>query len=322
MGSTHTMGGTLVVTLRQPPFCLCVPSIVASRSSKATRFQRQTGRAAVVLEFIIGLFLTVALLGCAPTEVEVVAIANEGFLVTSGRHAVLLDALFRATAQYPEFFQEAPSENLLRRMIGGEGEFERVDLALVSHVHQDHFNAETARAFLQHHPETILVSTEGVAAALAKLDGFGEIAERVLVPVRALGSCRRTEIKNIDVTACLVPHAGGGDPDNMIFIVTIDGFRFFHEGDADMTRSAFEGLDLGDGGLHLAFMHGWYATGDGRSIVTELLHPRQLVLMHHRWAQASNEREAVDRLRPEHTAELPPITVFSAELERKRFQIQ
>jgi hypothetical protein len=44
--------------------------------------------------------------------------------------------------------------------------------------------------------------------------------------------------------------------------------------------------------------------------------------MHHRWVQASQEREAVDRIKPEDAAALPPITVFSAESETKRFQIR
>ena len=70
------------------------------------------------------------------------------------------------------------------------------------------------------------------------------------------------------------------------------------------------------------FMHGWYAYGGGRGIVTELLGPRELVLMHHRWVQAPQEREHVEQLRPEAAADLPPVTVFAAELERKTFQIR
>lgn len=60
--------------------------------------------------------------------------------------------------------------------------------------------------------------------------------------------------------------------------------------------------------------------GDGRDIVTELLRPHALVLMHHRWAQVRETREAVDRFTPEDATTLPPITIFSAELERKVFQ--
>ena len=65
---------------------------------------------------------------CSPPQLEVHAIANEGFLVRSQRHAVLVDALFEATAPYPEFFQQGPSPALAAKMIAGEGIFSDVVL--------------------------------------------------------------------------------------------------------------------------------------------------------------------------------------------------
>ena len=82
--------------------------------------------------------------GCAAPTVELTAIANEGFLIRSAGRTVLVDALFRATAPYPEFFSQGPSEDLVRQMVSGEGVFNRIDLALVTHSDGDHFHAATA----------------------------------------------------------------------------------------------------------------------------------------------------------------------------------
>ena len=63
---------------------------------------------------------------CTAPRVEVMAIANAGYLLRSAGHSVLVDGLFRATAPYPTFFQQAPSEGLLATMISGGGAFESV----------------------------------------------------------------------------------------------------------------------------------------------------------------------------------------------------
>ena len=264
--------------------------------------------------------LLTAAAGCAPPEVEVTAIANEGFLVRTSRHAVLVDALFRATAPYPEFFQQGPSEELLERMIAGEGVFDGIDLALVTHSHGDHFHAQTAFDFLERHPESVLVGTDDVAAALAEIDGFRRIVDRVITPNAAIGDCVRMRPAGVEMTVCPVHHSGGGEPVNNIYIVDLDGIRFLHEGDADMGRETFEGLDIGSFRLDLAFMHGWYAfDSNGREIVTDILRPRALVLMHDRWVVAAETRDRIAGLPPEVAATLPPITVFGAEGQNASF---
>ena len=115
--------------------------------------------------FLIFVVLTTA--SCAESPVEVIAIANEGFCIRSAGRTILVDALFRATAPYPEFFSQGPSEDLIRQMVAGEGPFSHVDLALVTHSDGDHFHAGTAFEFLENHPETVLIGTVDVLEALS-----------------------------------------------------------------------------------------------------------------------------------------------------------
>jgi L-ascorbate metabolism protein UlaG (beta-lactamase superfamily) len=242
--------------------------------------------------------------GCGAQSVEVLAIANEGFLVRSGQRAVVVDALFRATAPYPEFFSQGPSDELVGRMIDGEGLFADIDLALVTHSDGDHFHAETALAFLESHPETMLVGTVDVVEKLAAEKGFETYADRVVVPVRSHGSCEILEHREVA---------------NNIYVVDLDGFTFLHEGDADRSPATFAGLDLGDSALDLAFLHDWFVLNDGREVLTGILDPGAVVLMHHRWERAVETRRRIEDLPVDIATTLPPVTVLGAELESATF---
>jgi L-ascorbate metabolism protein UlaG (beta-lactamase superfamily) len=261
------------------------------------------------------------LLGCTGSPAEVTAIANEGFLIHNARRTVLVDALFRATAPYPDFFSQGPSENLVRRMIAGEAPFGHIDIALVTHSDGDHFHADTAFDFLKHHPETLLVGTTDVLEALAATGGFDAIADRVVAPARTHGSCERIEHRGVEVNACFVWHSGGRKVANNIYIVDVDGFRFLHEGDADRSPATFARLELPEQGLDLAFMHDWFVLNDGREVVTEILRPEAVVLMHHRWERAAETRRRVEQLPAEISLMFPPITVLGAELDSATFEL-
>jgi len=261
--------------------------------------------------------LTVLVAGCAAPSVEVLAIANCGFVVRSNDHTVLVDALFRATAPYPEFFQQAPSEGLLETVISGGGVFQEVELVLVTHAHQDHLDPATAVEFLKRHPETTLVGSEQVGRALTGIAGFEQVSGRVRMVDNGLGSCADLELGSIAVRACTVAHSGGSDVVNTVFRVDQDGVRWVHEGDAAIETVSFSRLELDDSGVDLFLAHDRYVFApEGREIVAATVRPAHVILMHHRWAAAQAARDRLGEL-PEEVAEtLPPITVLGAETAR------
>jgi L-ascorbate metabolism protein UlaG (beta-lactamase superfamily) len=254
-------------------------------------------------------------------DLEVTAIANEGFLVRAAGKAVLVDALFRATAPHPDFYQQGPSETLLMRMISGEGEFSRVDLVLVTHHHADHFDAATAVAFLRRHAESVLIGTDSVREAMAELAGFAEVSDRVLAPSLDWATCAALPVNGVDVRVCRARHSGIPSVTNLVYRVDLSGVSFVHEGDVDLSDKTFTGLGLAEDGLDLAFLHSWWVSSDeGRSATLRDLHPSRIVLMHHRWALAQEARDRVEQLPVEGRKRLPPVSVFGAESERRTFQ--
>ncbi len=257
---------------------------------------------------------------CAKPSVEILAVANSGFLIRSASHTVMVDALFRATAPYPKFAQQGPSENLIDLMVSGGGAFEHVDLVLVTHAHPDHFHAQTVVDFLGIHHESVLVSTDEVAAAMAEVPGYEAVAERVIVPSLETGQCTSIDAGGIPTSVCRVMHSGAETPNN-IYVVEIDGFTFLHEGDAERTMENFCRVPIPAEGLDVAFLHDRFVFDpDTRKILTETLNPRAVVLIHLRWDAAKATRKRIAELDPEVAENLPPITVFGAETARSTFQ--
>ncbi len=256
---------------------------------------------------------------CAKPSVEILAVANSGFLIRSPSHTVMVDALFRATAPYPKFAQQGPSENLIEVMVSGGGAFEHVDLVLITQAEEDHFHAPTVVDFLQSHQESALVTTNEVAAALAEAPGYEAVAARVIVPDLKTGQCTSIESGGIPIAVCRTLHSGAETPNN-IYVVEIDGFTFLHEGDAERTMETFGRVPIPAEGLDVAFLHDRFVFDpDTRTILTETLNPRAVVLIHLRWDAAKSTRKRIAELDPEVVQTLPPITVFGAETARSTF---
>ena len=97
-----------------------------------------------------------------PAPLNVTFIANEGVLLTHGRHAVLIDALFR---EFGPGFQH-PSDSTREAMETARGPFGDVKAVLVTHHHGDHFHRASVAAHLASNPGAVLVSSQQVLDSL------------------------------------------------------------------------------------------------------------------------------------------------------------
>jgi glyoxylase-like metal-dependent hydrolase (beta-lactamase superfamily II) len=115
--------------------------------------------------------------GQAPAESRprITYVANEGFLVSVGDTAVLVDGLFGGRSLD---FADVPNEETLERLRRGAPPFDDVRVALVTHRHVDHFDAAVAEAFLRSRPEAVLVGPSQVVDDLRKTPGFEAVARR------------------------------------------------------------------------------------------------------------------------------------------------
>ncbi len=207
-------------------------------------------------------------------------IANEGVLISSGRHKILIDALF--DKPHPDY--RAPSPEALDGLMKGTPPSDGVDLLLVTHDHPDHFDAALAARYLAASAGTTLVAPSDAVASLRKAAAaeWGKIEPRVVSLDLKVGERAARDFKAIPVTAFRTLHSGDREsPMNLLFLLEIDGWRVFHEGDSPSNVEAISGFGLGNTPIDLALVHYWFPLEPkAAKFLQEVLKPGHIALMH------------------------------------------
>ena len=158
-----------------------------------------------------------------PAEIEITFIDNAGFLITAGEKKIIIDALYEGLP-----YGSKPPSRTVHQIIAGDPPFDSIDLVLITHRHFDHFSADLLTEFLHNHPETVLVSTQGVVERLISKDS--DFATRLHPLSLAPGEMQPISVTEFDLEAYYISH---GDPDfpNLGFLITLPGGRILHTGD-------------------------------------------------------------------------------------------
>jgi L-ascorbate metabolism protein UlaG (beta-lactamase superfamily) len=206
-------------------------------------------------------------------------IANAGVLLSSGERKVLIDALFEKPN--PEY--RAPSQDTLDKMMKGEAPYDGVDLVLVTHNHPDHFDASLTARYLEAVPGPVLMAPADAVAELRKAAAdWAKIAPRVIPLDRRVGETTHRDLMQIPVTAFRTLHSGGREsPMNIMYLLDLDGWRVFHEGDSPGKVDEYRGFELGGEPVDLALVHFWFPLEPNCArFLQEALKPDHIALTH------------------------------------------
>ena len=207
-------------------------------------------------------------------------LANEGVLLSVGDKKVLIDALF--DKPNPEY--RAPAPEVVDSLVKGTPPFDGVDLLLVTHDHPDHFDAALAARYMAASTGTTLVGPADAVASLRKAAGeaWAGIEPRVVSLDLKVGERAAREFKGIPVTAFRTLHSGDREsPMNLLFLLEMDDWRVFHEGDAPSNVEAISGFGLGNPPIDLDLVHYWYPLEPkAAKLLQEVLKPAHIALMH------------------------------------------
>jgi len=242
-----------------------------------------------------------------PGWLEITFLANESFLVSAGGHSVLIDPFVRD----PYLQYSAVPESALAAMTAGAPPFDNVVLALVSHAHADHHQAEVARAYFAARPEVAFVTSPQVLSQT-----FPEPVranDEAVLP--APGQSLVREIGEVRVEFLGLPHGGssGTSVENLGHVIGIGGRHVLHVGDAEPDPEVFAPLDLPSRDLDVALVPYWYLrTKNGRLFLDEHIGAEWYVACH---VPPSEAAEVTARL----VMRMPNLRVAGRPLETYRY---
>jgi L-ascorbate metabolism protein UlaG (beta-lactamase superfamily) len=249
-------------------------------------------------------------------------IANEGFLLQSEHHKILIDALFDES--YGTF--QVPDKTVLQNIQQSVAPFDSIDALLLTHYHKDHCNPALINKYLAKHPATPFVTSK---PSLVFIDGecFGFVARQAQfremtppanrsvaqtigdIPVTAYGLKHLTYLKNgIDLEQYMF---------NVSFYFTMDGISVFHSGDVMPDAFALYQAQHKNWQLHtdVAFLYYKILEAEPKEVkrVLDMLHPRYIVPMHIPSAEVAQWQAKLPELRKQY----PNILFFAQPMEKK-----
>ena len=220
-------------------------------------------------------------------------IANEGVLISSGDKQVLIDGLHR---QYkPDYAY--PPDNLRTSLESAKPPYDKITLLLVTHLHLDHFHPLSVGMHLQNNRKARLVSSEQIAEGVKKdFSGFSTIESRVERVPHEWKRKVSLNVSGIKLKGLGLKHSGANFSwiQNLGYIVELDGMKFLHIGDADMTEENFSSFGLVEEKIDVAFVPYWFLLSkDGRAIVQNQIRPKRVIAVHVPPAEAAQVEEQI-----------------------------
>ena len=205
-------------------------------------------------------------------------VANAGVVVRAGDTKILIDALFdRPNPDY-----RAPTADAIDGMVNGSAPFEDVRLALVTHNHPDHFDARVALRFLENRRDAVLVApTDAVEAMRAAAADWSRVAPRVVIVDGPAGTRIERKVGSVSITTFRTNHGSNPTPPNVMYLVNVNGWTVFHEGDSPGDPEEYKRFGLGSGRVDLALVHFWFPTDPNCALfLQQALRPDHIALTH------------------------------------------
>lgn len=258
-------------------------------------------------------------------NLEITYIANEGFLLTSTNHKILIDGLF--SNGYGIF--AVPPKEVTDKIMNAEPPFDNITLLMVTHRHKDHCDPELINEYLSKYKEVRFVTNR---QTMVFIDGncFGFIAKekQFVLMSPALNQSVSKTVDNIPIKAFGLKHLSLFNKDsinleqttrNTSYIFNMDGIRIFHSGDIE--KDAFQDYlkyHKWTDSVDVAFLYkGLLDSESDLDYVLNLLHPKYIVVMH---VQPNEEEAWADKVEKLKTS-FPNILYFRNPMDSKIVRI-
>jgi L-ascorbate metabolism protein UlaG (beta-lactamase superfamily) len=223
---------------------------------------------------------------------KITYIANEGFLLETAKHKILIDALF---GNIEGNWCDQPGDSLMNLMFNGIRPFNDIEIILISHSHSDHFWAPLVINFLQKNSNAVLVCPEQVNEVLMKNKEYASVSGNIH-PLKSETIFDTTlYIHEASIRVLRLKHGSWFEKDsvsgksidlhqnveNFGYLIKADGFTFLHTGDGSVENKAqFSRYDLAAGEIDVAFFDRVFLRPEGLNLIGEYIRAKNIIFMH------------------------------------------
>jgi pimeloyl-ACP methyl ester carboxylesterase/L-ascorbate metabolism protein UlaG (beta-lactamase superfamily) len=250
-------------------------------------------------------------------------IANEGYLIGTAHHKILIDALF---GNIQGNWCDQPSDSIANLMLKGLPPFDNIDMVLVTHKHVDHFNESMVTKFMMNNRKSILVCPDQVNDLLKENAGYPKISHRIhslksdqmldtilIINGINLGVMRFNHgswFETDSVTGKIVDlHSG---VENFGYLIETDGFTLFHSGDdSPANKDLYNQYGFNKKEMDIAFMDRVFLRRDGQDLLNDYIHTNNLIFMHIEPNKAEYYQSVIKSV--------PEMFVFTRPMEKRTF---
>jgi L-ascorbate metabolism protein UlaG (beta-lactamase superfamily) len=222
-------------------------------------------------------------------ELQITNVANEGFLIKSQNHKVLIDALF--TDGYGLF--AVPPKETINQIMEARAPFDSVQLCLLTHYHYDHCDPLLINQYLKKYKDiTLLASKPTLIFIDGVCFGFVQMKKQFCETTPEINQSISKTIHSIPVKVLGLKHLSfykdGIDLEeymyNVGYLLDMDGIKVFHGG--DMLKNNLQDYIAKNGKwkdkIDVAFLnYEFFKSGlSDLEYILSTLNPKYIVIMH------------------------------------------
>jgi CubicO group peptidase (beta-lactamase class C family)/L-ascorbate metabolism protein UlaG (beta-lactamase superfamily) len=242
-------------------------------------------------------------------KIDVTYIANAGFLIESGGKKILIDALFNNG--WDTYL--IPADSVVSKIINQQGPFKNVNLMLITHNHEDHFNDSMVVAYLNNNPENILIAPPLVTNAVLKNPDYKNSGNQLVELDKINQEKNDTTIDGIRVRSFFIQHDSRPQIEHVGYLIDINDCKIFHSGDYNGIETVeFRKLQLQQEQIDLALLnfYGFWSTKEDRMFTEKYIRPERIILMHIPPSEIETIQDSVKLIN-----DFTDITVFEKSLD-------
>jgi hypothetical protein len=228
------------------------------------------------------LFLGINLINFGQDTAKVSAyfIGSHGYLLESSHAKVALDALIYWEGTNYGYIK--PPSAVASQMESAVSPFDSLDLILIGHAHEDHYNTEIVERAMLKNEHAVLVTTPDVRNDIeSNVDSFSFYSDRIWVPDLEFYHSADTVINDIPLTITSIPHGSSG-MELYVPAFELDSIRFVQlNGWNSLTAVAYDTLGFNDKRADVIFLCYSYLLDNAKNqLFREHLHPLFSTISH------------------------------------------